>query len=505
MSANTQKAYKELKQIIGELTLIRSSAALLGWDEQTYMPKNGSAWRANQGAYLAGLMHEKFTAPRVGELLAELEASDLITDPLSEAAVNVRETRRDYDKLTKIPKSLVEAISHAQTIGQAIWVEARRKSDFQAFLPSFEKMIDLKKQYASALGHADLPYDALIDDFEPGFSTKSITAVFSAFRPELVELVAKIAGAPKKPNMSVLRRNYSIEKQRIFGEMAAAAVGYDLASGRIDVTAHPFCTGIAPGDCRITTRYKYDDLGESFSGILHEAGHAMYDQGLPEKSYGLPMASPVSHGIHESQSRLWENMVGRSKSFWQYFYPLAQQTFRESLGDVSFDDFYFAFNDVRPSFIRTEADEVTYNLHILLRFEIEQGIFDGSIKPADIPGIWNERFTSYFGITPANDAEGCLQDVHWSLGYFGYFPSYALGNLYAAQFFAKAKADLGNLDEQFAQGKFAPLLKWLRKNIHSQGQRHRAEELVKVVTGEPLAHRPLMDYLTAKYVPLYGA
>lgn len=500
----SQKAYKELKQVMDELALIGSSAAVLGWDEQTYMPKQGTALRANQLAYLAGLMHEKFTAPRVGELLAEIEASDLVKDRLSEVAVNARELRREYDKYTKVPKALVEAISHARITGQAIWVEARQKSDFSMFLPSLEKMIDLKRQYATAIGYTDLLYDTLLDDFEPGFSTKSISAIFSKFRPELVELVGKITNAAKKPNVSIMQRNYAIEKQKIIGEMAAAAVGYDLEGGRIDVTTHPFCSGMGPGDCRITTRYYFNRFDEALSGILHEAGHAMYDQGLLEKHFGMPMGGAVSHGIHESQSRLWENMVGRSESFWKYFFPLVKQTFWESLSDVSFEDFYFAFNDVRASFIRTEADEVTYNLHILLRFEIEQGIFDGCIKPADIPGIWKERFTSYFGITPANDAEGCLQDIHWAMGAFGYFPSYALGNLYAAQFFAKAHADLENLDDSFAKGNYAPLREWLRKNIHSQGQRYRAEELVKVVTGQPLDHKPLMDYLSSKYLPLYG-
>ena len=504
MPQKPEKALTELTQVVNEAALLGSTAAVLGWDERTYMPKKGSLHRANQLSYLAGQVHEKVTSPRFGELLSEIEASKLIKDPLSEIAVNARELRRYFDKKTKVPKKLVEEIAHAETTGQNIWVEARKRSDFKSFLPALEKMIELKKQYAEAVGYDDLMYDALVDDYEPGASTKSITAVFSKFRQELVPLVEKILGSSKKPNVAILARDFPIEKQRIFGETAAAAIGFEFDGGRLDITTHPFCTGIGPGDCRITTRYNYNHLGQAFFGTLHESGHAIYEQGLPKENFGMPMGGSVSLGIHESQSRMWENMVGRSKPFWQFFFPLAQQTFHESLADVSFDDFFFAVNDVRASLIRVEADEVTYNLHIILRFELEQGIFNGDIKAKDIPKAWNEKFKSFFGIVPKNDAEGCLQDIHWSAGYFGYFPTYALGNLYAAQFFAKASQDLGNLDEQFASGKFGDLKSWLRKNIHSQGQRYRAEDLVKVVTGKPLDHKPLMKYLTSKFAPLYG-
>lgn len=319
-----------------------------------------------------------------------------------------------------------------------------------------------------------------------------------------MELVQQIINAPRKPDVSILERDYPVEKQRIFGELVASTIGFDFKAGRLDVTAHPFCSGIGPGDCRITTRYNPNHLGQALFGTMHEAGHAIYEMNLPAEYFGTPMGEAVSLGIHESQSRMWENMVGRSKAFWKFFYPLAQQTFHESLADVSLDDFYFAINDVRPSLIRVEADEVTYNLHILLRFEIEQGIFGGDIKAKDIPAVWNERFKKYFGIVPKTDSEGCLQDIHWSAGLFGYFPTYSLGNLCAAQFFAKAKTDIPDLEKQFEGGKYGALLDWLKKNIHSQGMRYRAEDLVKVVTGKKLDHKPLMAYLSKKFKPLYG-
>lgn len=504
MATGAEQALKELMDHIREVYLLYSIAGVLGWDERVYMPKQGSAHRANQLAYLSGTGHRKLTDPKVGKWLDAIEGSDLVKDPLSVNAVNVREIRRSYDKQTKVPNELVEKITHAETIGQGVWVEARKKADFKLFLPHIEKMIDLKKQYAEAVGYDDMVYDALLDDYEPGMLTKDVTKVFAAFRKELVDLVHKISDSDKKPDVSILERDFPVDRQHMFGQAAAAAIGFDMSAGRLDITAHPFCSGTGPGDCRITTRYNPNHFGQAFFGILHEAGHGMYEQGLPVESWGSPMGDSISLGIHESQSRMWENMVGRSRPFWQAFFPRAQQTFFDSLSGVSMDDFFFAINDVRPSFIRVEADEVTYGLHIMLRFEIEQEIFSGDIKPADVASVWTERFGKYFGITPPNDAEGCLQDIHWSAGLFGYFPTYALGNLYAAQFFAKAKEDIGNLDQMFAAGKFDALLSWLRKNIHSQGQRYRADDLVKTVTGKPLSHEPFMTYLREKFSPLYG-
>jgi len=290
----------------------------------------------------------------------------------------------------------------------------------------------------------------------------------------------------------------------MFGQSAAAALGFDFDAGRLDVTTHPFCSGFGPGDTRITTRYNPRFFNEAFFGILHEAGHGIYDQGLDSEHYGTPLGSAVSLGIHESQSRMWENQVGRSRPFWEHFFPQAKRLFHSALHDVAIDDFIFAINDVQPSFIRVEADEATYNMHILLRFELEQALVSGDLKPADVPGAWNEKFKKSFDLTPPTDALGCLQDIHWSMGGVGYFPTYTLGNLYAAQFMEQARQDLGGLDDDFRRGDFLRLKGWLNGKIHRPGQRYRAADLCNTVTGKPLSHKPLLNYLRNKYEPLYG-
>jgi carboxypeptidase Taq len=504
MSNNHDQLYKELLDRLKEVAIIGSCEGLLGWDERVYMPRAGSKGRADQISYLAGLSHKKYTDPRIGEILSELEKSPLMDDPLSDAAVNIRETRYSYDKSVKIPQKLVEEISHTTTMAQGVWAEARKESNFPKFLPWLEKIIKLQLELAKCLGYKNDAYDALLDNYEPGATYQSIVKVFEEFRRELVDLVAAIMNSKRKPDISIIEREYPVDRQALFGQMGSAAIGFDFAAGRLDKTVHPFCSGIGPGDTRITTRYNPRHFGQAFFGILHESGHGIYDQGLDENHYGTPRGHSVSLGIHESQSRMWENLVGRSKPFWKYFFPLAQQMFPEALIGVKLDDFYFAINDVRPSFIRVEADEVTYNLHILIRFELEHAFLNGDLSPKDIPGAWNDKFKQYFNIAPRNDSEGCLQDVHWSSGYIGYFPTYALGNLYAAQFFAKAKDDIKDLELQFEMGKFDALKTWLNKNIHTHGKRYRAEKLVEVVTGKSLSHNPLMSYLKAKYGELYG-
>ncbi|OGC89172.1 MAG: peptidase M32 [candidate division Zixibacteria bacterium RBG_16_53_22] len=504
MSAKTKEQLNELYRNIREISILRSCESLLDWDERTYMPRNASEHRGNQMALLAGIAHERFVSPRIGELIGNLTNDGVkLADDTPDAA-NVREIKRVYEKAIKVPKSLVEELSRTIVLSQGAWQEARAKSDFNSFQTWMEKVVSLKRQVAEAVGYRKTPYDALLDDFEPGVTTEIITGVFAGLRNELVELIARIKDSGKAPDRGIIARNFAIERQEQFGKEAASAIGFDFASGRLDVTVHPFCTGIGPTDVRITTRYDENHFPQAFFGILHEAGHGIYEQGLPKEHYGIPCGDSVSLGIHESQSRMWENLVGRSRPFWQYFFPRAQAIFPEPLKGVSLEQFYFAVNDVRPSFIRVEADEATYNLHILLRFEIESAFFNGDLQIGDVPGIWRERFQKYFGITPKNDAAGCLQDVHWSAGLIGYFPTYTLGNLYAAQFFAKAKSDLGNIEQSFAAGDFKGLLGWLRENIHKHGQRYRAEELVKRVTSQPLSHKPLMEYLNGKFGELYG-
>jgi carboxypeptidase Taq len=389
-------------------------------------------------------------------------------------------------------------------MGQHVWQEARKNNDFATFAPLLTKMVDLKRQQAEALGYAETPYDALLDEFEPGELTSRVTAVLGALRDELVPLVGQIRDGGRSPDLSILERSYPIEVQRSFGRAAAAKIGFDFERGRLDVTAHPFCTGLGPNDCRITTRYDEHFFNAGFFGILHEAGHGIYDQGLRPDQYGLPVGEAVSMGIHESQSRLWEILVGRSLPFWRHMYPEAKRAFAGALGDVTLGRFYFAVNDVRPSLIRVEADEYTYNLHILIRFELEQALIKGDLSVNDLQLAWQDKYREYLGIEVPSDADGVLQDIHWSAGLFGYFPTYSLGNLYAAQFYEQADQELGGLDQRFTRGEFGLLKRWLQAKIHRQGQRYTAAELCERVTGKALSHEPLMRHLRKKYELLYA-
>jgi len=499
--------YDELLQLTRHAALLESTGAVLGWDRETAMPVNGAEHRANQLSLLSGMAHQAITNPRIGELLDGLHDSELADAVDSDTAVNIREFRRRYDRQRRLPQRLVEEIARVTALAQHHWTDARSASDFSRFAPWLEQVIALKRDEASAVGFAEGGelYDALLDGYEPESTSADVSAVFHRLRDKLVPLLDTIRGARRQPDVSILHRRYPIYLQEQFGRMAAAKIGFDFDSGRLDVAAHPFCSGFGPGDCRLTTRYDENYFSGSFFGTLHEAGHGLYEQGLLPDAWGTPLGSSVSLGIHESQSRLWENIVGRGRPFWQHFFPLAQNIYRESLAAASLDEFIFAINAVSPSFIRVEADEVTYNLHVMLRFDIERELISGRLTVADLPAAWNERFTNDFGITPPTDADGCLQDVHWSAGLFGYFPTYALGNMYAAQFYAAATEQLGELDTQLADGNFGPLLAWLRDHIHRHGQRFPAGRLVEVVTGEPLSDEPLMDYLNNRFLPLYGS
>lgn len=503
MNAST-KAYDELILRLKQTALLASCSAVLEWDEQTYLPTEGTEHRANQLALLAGMVHDKATTPEIGNLLLELEANQTYDKDSLEFA-NIREARHEFDRATKLPKRLVEELSRVSTLSHHAWVEARKKNQFKDFLPWLEQMIDLKREQASAIGYEGTnAYDALLDEYEPGATSEMIEQAFSPLRNELVSLVSAIKNSGITPDISILTRKYPTQKQREFSISAAEAIGFDFNSGRLDIAAHPFCSGFGPGDCRLTTRYDEHHFPGAFFGTLHEAGHGIYEQGLCKEHFGTPVGSSTSLGIHESQSRMWENMIGRSRPFWNYFYESAQKTFPEALGNVGQEDFYRAINDVRPSYIRVEADEVTYNLHIMLRFELEKALVSGDLKPADLEVVWNEKFTEYFGITPDTSSNGCLQDVHWSAGLIGYFPTYALGNMYAAHFFNAAEKELGNISQLIQKGEFAPLKNWLNRNIHQRGKLYRANRLVEVVTGETLSHKPLISQLQNKYHELYN-
>ncbi|MEI8375341.1 MAG: carboxypeptidase M32 [Planctomycetota bacterium] len=496
--------FDEVCQYVRQSSLLASISAVLEWDERTKMPAAEAEHRADQTTLLSGMIHQRWTDEAFVTKVSELAAGPLAEGVDSETAVTLRRLKRLVDKKTKLPRSLVEELTRTAVLGQSAWEQARRENNFAHFRPWLAKTFELKRQQAEALGYKQSPYDALLDDYEPEELTANVGRVLADLREQLVGLVAAIRAGSRQPDRSLLSRNYPIDVQESFGKEAAAASGFDFTRGRLDVTVHPFCTTLGPHDCRITTRYDEHFFNAAFFGILHEAGHGIYEQGLPPDRFGLPLGEAISLGIHESQSRMWENLVGRSRAFWQHFYPTAQKRFPAALGSTSLDAFYFAINDVRPSLIRVEADEATYNLHILIRFELEQALLNGDLPAADAPAAWNDKYRQYLGIAPDCDAEGVLQDVHWSAGLIGYFPTYTLGNLYAAQFFATADQELGGLHAQFARGEFQPLRDWLREKIHRHGQRYSAAELVKRVTGRELSSAPLLTHLRAKYGELYS-
>jgi carboxypeptidase Taq len=494
--------YNRLADHCRETALWNSVEALLGWDERTMMPAAGGDYRAEQVTLLAGMLHRRRTDPKLGEWLSALSEAKL--DPHSDRGATVRELKRQYDRKVKLPQTLVEELARTSVLGQQAWVAARSTNSFASFLPLLEKTFKLKREQAAAIGYEECPYDALLDDYEPQALTSQVSKALSGLREQLVPLVAEIAASGRQPKVEIIEQRYPVAAQEQFARDVAGRLGFDFKRGRLDVTAHPFCSSVGPHDCRITTRYDERHFPGAFFGVLHEAGHGIYDQGLRADWYGLPPGEAVSLGIHESQSRLWENLVGRSRAFWQCFYGEAQKRFAEALADVPAEEFYWAINDVRPSLIRVEADEATYNLHILIRFELEQALVNDELRAAELPGAWTEKYGHYLGITPGSDSEGVLQDIHWSAGLVGYFPTYSLGNLYASQFFEQADRDLGGLDQQFAAGKFEPLRDWLRETIHLHGQCYSAAELVQRVSGQPLSHGPLMDHLRGKFGSLYG-
>lgn len=502
-SADNQ--YQELLTLTRRAALLSSCGSVLSWDRETNMPPCGGEHRAEQLSLLAGVAHDWATTPRIGVLLDELQDARFDAVSPATAVANLRQWRRIYRRATCLPKRLVEELAQVTALAQQRWAEARKHNRFADFAPWLARIVRLKREEAAAVGWADEgePYDALLDEFEPGATSAEIAIVFDQLRQELVPLLNAIRGSWKTAPTEILRRHYPLDRQGAFARDAAVRIGFDFDAGRLDVTTHPFCSGFGPGDCRLTTRYDERFFSSAFFGTLHEAGHGMYEQGLPGDAFGTPLGAAVSLGIHESQSRLWENLVGRSAAFWHYFLPHARSMFVDALRDVPFEDFCFAISSVSPSFIRVEADEVTYNLHVMLRFDIERELISGRLQPEDVPITWNERFRRDFGLSPETDAQGCLQDVHWSAGLFGYFPTYALGNMYAAQFFEAATKELGDLEAMFRQGEFRPLLDWLRNHIHRHGQKYTAAELVQRVTGTTLSDEPLMRHLRNHFGPLY--
>jgi carboxypeptidase Taq len=496
-------AYDELIRRTREEALLASCSELLGWDELTYMPRGGVDYRGDQMAFLAGLQHERATSPHLAELLDTLESSELVRDSLTSEAVNVREIRRVYQRMVRLPRTLIEELARITSRAQQEWTTAQQDNDFSHVQPWLERIVALKRSEAEALGPHDQVYDNLLEEFEPGARTQELAKLFGSLREELVPLVMAIGETRRRQKKDILHREFSIDRQQIFGEAVAAAVGFDFQRGRLDTTSHPFFSSIGPGDCRITTRYSTHNFSDSFFAILHEVGHGLYEQGLAPEHHGTPMGEAASLGLHESQARLWENLVGRSLPFWEHFFPRLKQIFHETLQDVRVDAFFRAINTVAPSCNRVRADEVTYNLHILIRFDLEQALMTGDLAVADLPSAWNAAYKKHLGVTPQGDLEGCLQDSHWAGGLFGYFPTYTLGNVFGAQLFVKAQEELGDLSKPFSRGDFAGLLDWLRQKVYSEGSRYTGAKLIEHITGSSPDHVPLVKMLRQKYSSIY--
>jgi len=492
-------AYSRLDSLLKHQHLIETIGQLMGWDELVNLPPASAGFRGEQMAAMARISHVAESDPAIGKALSELEA-DLASLDEDQIAV-VREARRDYDRVTRLPQEFVEEKARHSSAAYHAWHQARANQDFESYAPFIAKHLELAKREADYQGWGDRAYDYAIDLHDPGFTAPKINELFAELKEGLVPLVQAIDAATAGQESSVFK-GFPVDQQRTFLKEVTAELGFDYEHGRIDVSVHPFCSGSGL-DIRMTTRFHEDEPMDSLYSSIHETGHGMYEQGLRSEYHHNALGSHVSMAVHESQSRMWENQVGRSRAFWQRFEDRFRECFPTQLEGVSSEQLYREVNAVRPTLIRVDSDEIHYNLHIILRFEIEQALFSGDLAVADLPAAWNEKCETLLGIRPTHDSEGVLQDVHWSGGSFGYFPSYCLGNMIAAQLWSKAEADLPGLEDDFAQGNFARLLDWTRREVHHPGSKYSTLELVERVTGQPLSPRPLLAYLNDRYGSLY--
>lgn len=487
---------KEVGKLRAELLTIAkygSALAVLSWDQEVNLPPKAHHVRGEVSALLAADLHRRTTDPKLIDLAKSLAKPVNLKKLSADEQVIVRETWRDLERAQKLPVKFVEDFTKLTAEAFAAWAEARQKSDFSIFKPKLKRIVDMSRRQAEYLGYKDSPYDALLDAYEPGMTAKQLDGVLLPLADELKNLVSRVK---EKAQPVLPKRNYTLNEQKKLNQQVSEAIGYDFGAGRIDASPHPFTINFHPTDVRITTRYDKSDFWISLGSVIHEVGHALYEQGLPPKMFGTPLGESISLGIHESQSRIWENFVGRSRAFSAYLYPLLKGTF----GQLPYEEeeLFRWLNKIRPSLIRVEADEVTYNLHIALRYEIEKALIEKRLDVDDLPAVWNEKVKQYLGIDVPDDAQGVLQDIHWSHGTLGYFPTYSLGNLYAAQIFNTINREIKGLDQKFASGDFEPFLHWLRQNIHRHGRRYRPNELIQKITGEPLDPRYLIEHLKQK-------
>jgi len=496
------KELTQLKEILAEVDDLSRVSALLGWDQQAYMPKGATEARGQQMGTLDRLGHERFTSKETGKLLASLQKAAKGLDPDSDEARLVKVTAKRHERAVKVPSAMVVEKAEITSLAAQAWQEARAGSNFSHFQPHLEKVLDWTQRFAKLFAPVDHPYDALLDEYEPGMKTREVQAIFNSIRPKQVELIKAVA-AKLQVDESFLHQNFPEKSQWEFGREVVSAFGFDWERGREDKVTHPFMTNLGYGDQRITTRVYEDYLNPHLFATMHEAGHALYEQGIPKEMARGPLYNGASLGVHESQSRLWENLVGRSKPFWNHFYPKLQKVFPEQFGKVKVEDFYKAINRVAPSYIRVEADEATYNLHIMLRLELEIDLLEGKVAVKDLPKVWNERFNAYLGVTPPDDAKGVLQDVHWSYGLMGYFATYTLGNLISVQLWEVIQRELPDLEKQIGKGEFAPLLAWLREKMHRHGAKYEPQELVQKITGSKINGDAYLRYLKTKFGEIY--
>ncbi|MCL2092660.1 MAG: carboxypeptidase M32 [Treponema sp.] len=504
---DTKSKIEKLRALDREFRYLNKAIGVLQWDQETYLPESGVEERSEQLALLEGIAHEKQVDPQVAQLLNDLGSSsdnpqgDPKLDPLEQDYLRV--LRRNYDKAVKLPVDFVSDAARAAGLSQAAWVKARQDNDFSVFLPHLSKMIDFARRRAAYWGYEKNPYDGLLDSFEPEMGTDAISAVFGPLGDRLSSLLQKIAARPR-PDSSFLDRDFDTSTQAAFSREIMGKLGFDFGRGRVDVSAHPFSTTLGSHDVRITTRYLGRQVQSGIFSTIHELGHAFYELDLNPALGLTSLAEGASMGIHESQSRLWENVIGRSRPFWDYLYPSLVSHFPDHLKGISCETFYRAVNLAEPSFIRVEADEVSYSLHIIVRFQLERDLFQGSLRAEDLGQAWKDKMKQYLGIVPETDAQGVLQDIHWSMGAFGYFPSYALGNLYGLQFWAKMQEDLPKVQTLIGEGNFSPIRSWLRDHIAVHGARLPPQELLKSLTGQELSAEPFLSYIESKYSELYG-
>lgn len=500
MARTPEGGFQALKDRLATISDLNAASLTLTWDRQTYMPEGGVRGRAEQLATMARIAHETLVSRETAGLLDALGGLDPDTDD----GALVRVARRNYERATKLPERLVEELSRARSLAEPAWAEAREKSEWNLFAPHLEKLLSLQREAAENLGYEDHPYDAMLDAFEPGARKAALEEMFEELKTGGISLLREISGHLDEDRARPLHGTFDERLQEEFGASVATAFGYDWSRGRQDRTVHPFCVGISPGDVRITTRFDPECLSTALFATFHESGHAMYEQGIDPDYFRTPLCEGASMGVHESQSRMWENLVGRSRPFWQHYYPKLQKTFPDALGHTDLETFYHAINTVRPSEIRVEADELTYDLHILLRFELEVALFEDNLSLAELPAAWNEGMKEYLGVTPENDARGVLQDIHWAAGLFGYFPTYTMGNVLSVQLFEAAMETRPQIPDEMERGEFGALLGWLRENVHRYGSKYEPQDLIRGATGRPLDTGPYLKYLDSKFGELYG-